>query len=401
MKSVGTNVVERIERFNRDRDPRLVARKYAAMRTDAFAFYRGTCHLFFEDWPKRSALDEAPQAWISGDLHPENFGSFRGGDGQVYFDINDFDEAALAPCTWDVTRCLTGILIGARSIGILDEDARELSRRYLYAYRACLGDAAPQAVTADESSGMVRDLLVQVRARSPDDLARARSAVSGKKRRIIVDGVHAIGLPKERRKEAKRLFNGWNGALRKSGRYELLDVALRIAGIGSLGVPRFVALAVRKRELCLLDVKCAAPTSLRPFLKGAQPLWRSEADRIVFAQGTAQHEPPSPLEAIRDGSESFSIKELQPTEDRVRWKHWHGKLERLEHLSSTMGQVTAWSHLRGAGVKKAATRSALASYGREGTWPSLAAAYAIAYAAQVERDFDAYRVAYDAKRLAH
>ena len=37
-------------------------------------------------------MNRAPLAWLSGDLHPENFGTFRGGDGAVYFDV-----AARAP----------------------------------------------------------------------------------------------------------------------------------------------------------------------------------------------------------------------------------------------------------------------------------------------------------------
>src|SRR5579864_8249325 len=109
-----SDVAGRIKRFNRGCDPHLLARKYATMRTDAFAFYRGTCHLYYEDWPRRSPLNRSPLAWISGDLHPENFGSFRGRDGGVYFDVDDFDECALGWCVWDVCRCLAGILIGAQ-----------------------------------------------------------------------------------------------------------------------------------------------------------------------------------------------------------------------------------------------------------------------------------------------
>ncbi|NJK53097.1 MAG: DUF2252 family protein, partial [Leptolyngbyaceae cyanobacterium SU_3_3] len=69
--------------------------------TNAFVFLRGSCHLFYEDLPTDSRLDAAPHTWICGDLHLQNFGSYKGDDRLVYFDINDFDEAALAPCTWD------------------------------------------------------------------------------------------------------------------------------------------------------------------------------------------------------------------------------------------------------------------------------------------------------------
>ncbi|HXW77841.1 MAG TPA: DUF2252 family protein, partial [Candidatus Eremiobacteraceae bacterium] len=154
-----SDVVARIKRFNKGRDPHLLARKFAEMRASMFRFYRGTCHLYYEDWPKRGPLSACVAGWVSGDLHPENFGSFRGRDGGVYFDVNDFDEANLGPVLWDAVRCLTGILIGTEEQGILDEDCRELCRRYLYAYRDCLSRGTAYAVTADASTGMVRELL--------------------------------------------------------------------------------------------------------------------------------------------------------------------------------------------------------------------------------------------------
>ena len=70
------------------------------MRKNAFAFFRGTCHLFYEDWSPPAALDQAPATLICGDLHLENFGAYLGESGLPYFDVNDFDEAAkIAPVT--------------------------------------------------------------------------------------------------------------------------------------------------------------------------------------------------------------------------------------------------------------------------------------------------------------
>ena len=92
------NLVARIKAFNHGRDPQLIQLKYKAMRPDVFAFYRGTCHLFYEDWPANTSLDNAPPVWICGDLHIQNLGSYKADSRLVYFNINDFDESALAPC---------------------------------------------------------------------------------------------------------------------------------------------------------------------------------------------------------------------------------------------------------------------------------------------------------------
>src|SRR5215471_17603703 len=112
------SVVDRIEEFNRGREPERLALKYRAMATGPFSFFRGTAHLFFEDWPRRAPWNRAPLGWISGDLHLENFGSFLGDNGLVYFDLNDFDEAALAPVTWETGRLLTSAYLAARELQI-------------------------------------------------------------------------------------------------------------------------------------------------------------------------------------------------------------------------------------------------------------------------------------------
>jgi len=95
---VSTSVAGRIVRFNDGRDPERLRLKYRAMAKSAFAFFRGTCHLFWEDWAGGGILDRAPVAWACGDLHFENFGAFKGDNRLDYFDLNDFDESALAPC---------------------------------------------------------------------------------------------------------------------------------------------------------------------------------------------------------------------------------------------------------------------------------------------------------------
>ena len=109
------DVIGRIRQFNQGRDPDRLALKYELMRQNAFAFLRGTYHLFYERLPRAPVFRQAPVTWVCGDLHFQNFGSYKGDDRLVFFDMNDFDEAALAPCTWDLVRFLASILVGART----------------------------------------------------------------------------------------------------------------------------------------------------------------------------------------------------------------------------------------------------------------------------------------------
>lgn len=395
-----SDIVARIKRFNRGRTPRLLRRKFQEMRADVFRFYRGTCHLFYEDWSADPPIAGAPDAWVSGDLHPENFGSFRGRDGVVCFDVNDFDEAALGPCVWDVARCMTGIRVGTSTLGILDDDAMELSRRYLYAYCASLASAQPETLSTDDASGMVRELLSSVEERKRRELVAARTVKVKGRRRIAIDNAHASRASDADRQAAERIVDALNSTRKRKARYSVVDVADRIAGTGSLGVARYVVLAEVRRGLTLLDLKEEPRASNAPYLRSPQPRWRSDSARVVEVMEAAQASSPAPLEAIDDSGRSFVVKELQPYADRVRWERWRGRLERLEHLMSAMGQVTAWSHLRGAGWKGAPKRSALVAYAADRRWQSAISEYSAEYARRVQRDFETFRRAYDAGRLA-
>src|SRR4051794_5174641 len=103
------DISERITGFNRGRLPGLLPLKYDAMAENFFRFYRGTNHIFFEDLAKNNQLPSSPLAWICGDLHLENFGSYKSSNRLVYFDLNDFDDALLGPVSWELARMVTCI----------------------------------------------------------------------------------------------------------------------------------------------------------------------------------------------------------------------------------------------------------------------------------------------------
>src|SRR5689334_7140408 len=127
-----TGVRERIETYNSGRDPARLARKYIAMASDPFVFFRGSAHLFWEDWAKgASHLPASPLVWACGDLHLENFGSYLGDNRLVYVDLNDFDEAALGPATADLTRLLTSLRLAMTSLRLNTTEASELTDELL------------------------------------------------------------------------------------------------------------------------------------------------------------------------------------------------------------------------------------------------------------------------------
>ena len=170
--------------------------------------------------------------------------------------------------------------------------------------------------------------------------------------------------------------------------YRLIDVAARIAGTGSLGVQRYVAL-VRghggEDGRVLLDIKQARPSAMANHVGVPQPAWKSEAHRVVEIQWRMQAISPALLAPVSFGRSSFVLRELQPVEDRLALAHWDGKLSRLRKVVVTMGETLAWAQLRSASREGAANLDELIAYGHGHAWRESILEYARLYANRTVR----------------
>src|ERR1700761_3339001 len=131
---------------NAGRDFDRLTLKCAAMREDAFAFFRGTNSLFLNLLPRKDPLFRAPAILTCGDLHLENLGAFKGDNRLVYFDLNDFDEACLSPFTLELVRFVASIHMAAPGLKLNAAAARRLSSEFLNAYAASILDGKPRWV---------------------------------------------------------------------------------------------------------------------------------------------------------------------------------------------------------------------------------------------------------------
>ena len=86
-----------IHRHDAERVPALVALRYQRMQADAFAFFRGSAPLYYARHGHEPRLRAAPATGFAVDAQVDNFGSYRGDNGLVYFDVNNFDEALRGP----------------------------------------------------------------------------------------------------------------------------------------------------------------------------------------------------------------------------------------------------------------------------------------------------------------
>ncbi len=381
----------RIERFNAGREPERLAIKYREMRKSPFAFFRGTAHLFWEDLrARRSAMPDSPQVWACGDLHLENFGSFQGDNGLSYFDLNDFDESAIAPAAWEVSRFVTGVYVAAPMLDLARGEATELVKLFLDAYQAALDDGKARWIERATASGMVRALLRRVSKETRPTLVNSRTIWMKGKRRILIDGRHALPITDGRRAAVTRQLDMFAADQPDPDFFVVLDVARRSAGLGSLGLERYIVL-VRgdggRDGNALLDVKQASPSSLASFGRLRQPAWRSEADRVVTIQRRMQAVAPAMLHAKKIGRGGYVLRELQPSKDRLRLEDAKGDPHQLRSAARAMGQVTAWAQLRSSGRNGSAAADDLVAFGGTRGWKNRLVDCGRSYEAQVQRDF--------------
>ncbi|WP_130619215.1 DUF2252 domain-containing protein [Dyella amyloliquefaciens] len=393
-----TDVVDSIRNYNAKRDPERLQRKYMAMRHDPFTFLRGTCHLFYAQLPEAKWLAKAPPVWVCGDLHLENMGSYKGDNRLVYFDLNDFDEAALAPSSWELVRLLTSVHMAASSLNLNTSQANHLCRDFLDSYAAELRMGKARWVERDMASGMVGDLLGSLRGRLRPHFLDSRTVRKGKHRTLRIDGRRALPVTDKQREKVTALIDRIAAREDKPRFYRVLDVARRIAGTGSLGVDRYAVLIEGKGSPdgnYLLDLKQALPSSLVPHLGIRQPQWRSEAERVVSVQARMQAISPAFFRAVTMGQKSYVLRGLQPTEDRLALTDWGGKLDRLEGVLGTMGKLVAWAQLRSSGREGAATADQLMAFGEKRRWPTQLLGVAKDCTKQVRRDWKTYCKAFD------
>jgi uncharacterized protein (DUF2252 family) len=390
--------IRRIRSFNAGRDPERLRMKYSAMRASPFGFLRGSCHLFYERLARNGVFKSAPLVWACGDLHLENFGSYKGDNRLVYFDVNDFDDAALAPASWDLVRFLVSLRVGADTLALSSGAAQALCRTFLEAYVSALTSGKACWVERETAQGIVRQLLDGLRERARPRFLDARTIIKRHRRLLRVDGKKALPASEAQRSQIANFMREFAKGQMDPGFYAVLDVARRVAGTGSLGVDRFAILVEGKGSPdgnYLLDLKQALPSSLVPHLKVAQPKWKSEAHRVVALQRRVQAVSMAFLQPVWVGDIPYVLRALQPAEDRVELSGSGRSPGELEQAIGTMGRVVAWAQLRSAGRDGSAIADELIEFARRKKWQDALLDAARDGATQVRKDGASFDAAYD------
>ena len=224
--------------------------KHRRMHEDLFVFLRGTFYRWLQRWPAVCAgLLDAPRVLSVGDLHIENFGTWRDAEGRLIWGVNDVDEACVQPYTQDLVRLAASAMLAAQT-GAFAISRGDACAAILEGYGASLACEGRPLVLAERRRWLRTIALSDLR--DPVTFWSKFTAQRTSRGRIPHRALRA--------------------ALPESGLP--YRVVRRVAGVGSLGRPRFVALAEWRGGFVAREAKALVP-SASAWLRGqsGSPGW--------------------------------------------------------------------------------------------------------------------------------
>lgn len=235
-------------------DPDAWRGKYRKMAATPFAFYRGSAALFYADMARDDdpfANDKTSRVWIQGDLHADNFGTYMNSQGVLVFDVNDFDEAYVAPFTWDIKRLAASLALLGFQKALSDDEIREMIGEVVRSYMLQVDKFAISqhtqkfALTLANTEGKLLEVLRGTRLNTRWALLERFTTVDNYERRFTIDHKNSLPVTPEMRKAVEKAFEQYLTTIPESKRfsrisYNIKDVIqMRGVGIGSAGLPSY------------------------------------------------------------------------------------------------------------------------------------------------------------------
>jgi uncharacterized protein (DUF2252 family) len=330
-----------LEEQDATREPDLVPVRHGRMLVSPFTFYRGAAKIMAAD------LDGTPTAGLDvqlcGDAHLSNFGAFASPERRLLFDVNDFDETLPGPFEYDVKRLAASFTIAGRNNGFTTADTKAATLASVAAYREAMAGFA-QMGTMDiwyahldeqELLATIRKAAAEAEAGKASKGKKARKEAKGAKRAEatavkavekahtrdslqalsklaeLVDGQYRIvsqppvvvpmrelegtyGLSADEMERAlHQQFRAYRATLRDDQRqllerFQLVDMARKVVGVGSVGTRAFIALLQGRDQgdPLFLQVKEATRSVLEDHLPKSR--YKQHGERVVYGQRMMQ-----------------------------------------------------------------------------------------------------------------
>jgi uncharacterized protein (DUF2252 family) len=423
-----------LEEQAKTRVDELVPIRHGRMLASPFSFFRGGALVMASD------LSATPNAGITvqlcGDAHLSNFGLFGTPERQLVFDINDFDETLPGPWEWDVKRLAASLEIAGRDRGFTAEDCRAMVMAGVAGYRnqmritaemntldvwyehveaGQLLDAVAQQVTnkgmTKREGRLAQRDIEKARTRTSVEVMAKRTSDVGGQLRITADPPLVVPIEdifgaepggKFANAVIKELLAQYVGTLAHDRhpleQFRYVHAARKVVGVGSVGTRCYILLLVGRDDTdpLFLQAKEAEASVLERFLGKSE--YGNCGERVVVGQRVMQATSDIFLGWQRitgvDGVErDFYIRQFHD---------WKGSIE-VENMQPS--GATLYGQLCGIVLARAharwGDRIAIAAYlGKNDVFDNAIADFAVAYADQNERDYEALQRAVKDGRVA-
>jgi hypothetical protein len=307
-------------------DKKALRRKHSRMKEELFAFFRATYYRWAQLWPDACPeLAKAPHVLAVGDLHIENFGTWRDIEGRLIWGVNDFDEASSLAYAVDLVRLAVSahLAVDAGSLPLKRED---ICDALLEGYLESMKEKGRAFVLGEQHQWL--RLIAQGELRDPVHFWTKMDALPTLRSDAPISAIDALehlmpapGIP-----------------------YRLVR---RVAGLGSLGHARYVAIANWHGGRIAREAKALVPSASS---------WANNHDgpTEIFYQTIINRAVrcPDPFVQLRS---RWIVRRLAPDCSRIELASLRTPTTELRLLHA-MGAETANIHLGTASARKAILR---------------------------------------------
>jgi uncharacterized protein (DUF2252 family) len=393
--------------------------RYGRMMVSPFTFYRGAAAIMAYD------LSSTPSTGMTlvadGDCHLLNFGGFATAERKIIFDINDFDEVSFAPWEWDVKRLVASFVIAGQSNGFNSNDCHEAGWLAAQAYRQRMAEYAEMPaleawndffdleqiidnLSDKENKRFYAKKLAKATEQSAHEKEFAKLTFSaGDTPRIVDQPPLIFHYGDQRDKEYlqtaidtlndyKKNVNWGVGVL--LNRFEIVDVAFKVVGVGSVGTACGIMLLMSGLgDPLFLQFKQARQSVLEPYC-GANPFDHA-GQRVVIGQRVMQAAGDMFLGwTTGTGKNKLQFFVRQLSDAKIKPVIEIMKPANLKLYAVLCGRVLARAHARSG------DSAILTGYlGRSTAFEDAVAEFGVAYGEQNERDHAALLTAIKSGRV--
>jgi uncharacterized protein (DUF2252 family) len=395
---------------DKSRQPELVPLRYGRMLQSPFTFYRGSAGVMAADLAHTPVSGIHVQ--VCGDCHLLNFGGFATPERRLLFDINDLDETLPAPWEWDVKRLVASFVLAARANGLSDANGRDAAIACARSYRrkmrdfaamdvldvwyARLDDSAVMAMLPEDRQAVLGKRIAKATGASSSELAFPKLVEGAGAQARIHDTPPTIFHAEPSRAAGdlemiRETFAKYRETLDEDrrvllDRYRLVDAAIKVVGIGSVGTLCMVALMLSVADNPLfLQFKEANASVLEAY--AGESAYPHHGQRVVMGQRLMQ--PASDLFlgwVTGPEGRHFYVRQLRDVKLSPLVETFDAEM--LAIYARMSGWVLARAHA------KAGDPWAISGYlGKSPQFDEAMGKFALAYADQAERDHAALRAA--------